>query len=91
MNMSSLVTEKRVKYAREAWSKECKRAGIPNLRFHDFRRIAVRSFMRAGVSARVAMDISGDKTRCIFDHYKIMVEAELHDAMAKGGKQIHPV
>ena len=64
-----------------SWRHACNAAGVPNMLKHDMRRTAVRNLVRAGVSEHVAMEITGHKTRTIFERYNIISERDHQHAV----------
>ena len=63
----------------KSWKSACRTAGIPNALYHDLRRTALTNMIEAGFSEKEAMEISGHKTRAVFDRYHIVSSRRLKE------------
>ena len=66
------TTVERIKSYKTAWARATLAAGLPNRLVHDLRRSGVRSLRQASVPENVAMQLTGHKTRSVFDRYDIV-------------------
>ena len=74
----------RVKSFKAEWEMATAAAGIPDLRFHDLRRTAVRNMVRIhGLDRDVVKKISGHLTDVMFSRYNITDEQDIKAAKRK--------
>jgi integrase len=65
------------------WHAACAKAGVAGTIPYDLRRCAIKNLRKAGVPERVAMEISGHRSRATFDRYGIVDERDLRDALKR--------
>jgi integrase len=67
----------------KAFKKACREVGLSGRIPHDLRRTAARNLIKAGVSEKVAMLMTGHTTRSVFDRYNIVNEEDMRGAATK--------
>lgn len=67
----------------KAWKTACRLARAPQALFHDLRRTALTNMIGAGFSEKEAMEISGHKTRAVFDRYHIVSTKRIKELSRK--------
>jgi integrase len=76
---------KRIKFFDGAWENV---ASEDETLFHDLRRTALTNMIEAGLSEKEAMEISGHKTRSVFDRYHIVSGERMQENAAKLEKHL---
>ena len=82
-NRVFLYKNKPIRRIGTAFKAACRRAGIINLRVHDFRHTASTNLRRAGVDTATAMKIVGHKSDRMHRRYNTIEPEDLHKAAAK--------
>jgi integrase len=65
------------------WATACESAGVSTALFHNVRRTALTNMIEAGFSEKEAMEISGHKTRYVFDRYHIVSDRRLREMASR--------
>jgi hypothetical protein len=67
----------------KSWKTACEAAGIEETIFHDLGRTAITNMIEAGYSEKDAVEISGHKTRAVFDRYNIVSSKRIRSLATK--------
>ncbi|MBN2321241.1 MAG: tyrosine-type recombinase/integrase [Acidobacteria bacterium] len=79
---------KRIGDPKRNWGTACRKAGLPGMMLHDFRRTAVRNLERSGVPRSIGMKLTGHKTESVYRRYDIVSKSDLDEASKKLGEYL---
>jgi integrase len=82
-NRVFLYKDKAIQRIGTGFKAACRRAGVSNLRIHDFRHTASTNLRRAGVDTATAMKIIGHKSDRMHRRYNTIEPEDLHRAAAQ--------
>ena len=82
-NRVFLYNEKALQWIGTGFKAACRRAGITNLRIHNFRHTASTNLRRAGVATATAMKIVGHKSDRMHRRYNTIEPEDLWRAAAQ--------
>jgi len=82
-NRAFLYKDEAIQRIGTGFKAACRRAGITNLRIHDFRHTASTNLRRAGVDTATAMKIVGYKSDRMHRRYNTIEPEDLHRAAAE--------
>lgn len=74
---------KRIRSFRKAFKAAAKEVGHEGLLPHDMRRSAIRNFRKAGLSEGDGMELSGHRTRSVYERYNIRDDRDLTESMTR--------
>lgn len=66
-----------------AFKRAAAKIGQPDLRPHDYRRGAARDLVEGGAPERWAMEVTGHRTRSVFDRYNIVDSRQVAEAVRR--------
>jgi integrase len=72
----------------KAWATACAAAAVKQALFHDLRRTALTNMIEAGLSEKEAREISGQRTRDVFDRYHIISDRRMKQNAEKLGEHL---
>ena len=70
------------------WNELCELAGVSGFHFHDLRRTALTNMIWSGIPEKVAMEISGHRTRRTFERYHIVSDRNVREVASRMEKYL---
>ncbi|WP_374662840.1 tyrosine-type recombinase/integrase [Inhella sp.] len=74
-----------------AWEGVRKKAGLPDLRFHDLRHVGATAYAKAGLGAHELMHLLGHTTTRMAEVYVNLARSDVLSALDRAAQQVSPL